>query len=128
MGSGFDAICEKCGNNFTFNDGGGFLFHLLRCNKCGSEKTIKFDDIPDLHCRFVKGLDRPYSVASMMQDKEIQESYPGEPLSEKEYFKLVEKEAGRCRCGGNFKFKSKPRCPRCKSLKVKTEKINIIYD
>ena len=117
MGSQFNAICSKCGEKFTVSDGGGFFFHLLHCNKCGKEKSIGFDELGEIHLRYIKGGVGPYCIASMDSDKKIQESFPGEPLNEKEYNKQVEHFAGICNCGGKFKFSGKSRCPKCHSLK-----------
>ena len=117
MGSSSGVICSKCGEKFTVNVGGGFYFHLLHCNKCGKEKNIGFNELGEIHLRYIKGLGGPYCIASRDQDKKIQESFPGEPLDEKEYHKLVEQFARNCDCGGKFKFSGKPRCPKCYSLK-----------
>ena len=117
MGTGYRATCEKCGKKFDVNDGGGFFFHLLHCNKCGKEKSISFDKIGEPHLRYIKGLGTPYCIASSQHDEYIQKNYPGEPLSEKEYHKAVEKIGGKCKCGGLFRFNAPPRCPKCRSTK-----------
>jgi len=97
--------------------GGGFFFHLLHCNKCGKEKSIGFNELGEIHLRFIKGCGGPYCIASMESDKKIRETFPGEPLGEREYNKLVENFAANCDCGGKFKFSGNPRCPKCHSLK-----------
>ena len=117
MGSQFEAICSKCGEKFIVYDGGGFFFHLLHCNKCGKEKSIGFDELGEIHLRFIKWCGGPYCIASMESDKKIHESFPGEPLKEREYKKQVVLFAGICDCGGKFKFSGKARCPKCHSLK-----------
>ena len=116
MGRQYDAKCKKCGKKFTVRDGGGFIFHLLHCDKCGREKSISFDEIGEPHLRYIKGLDIPYCIATSKHDEDIQKNYPGEPLSEEEYNKAVEKKAGKCDCGGRFRFDALPRCPKCGSL------------
>ena len=115
MGNRYTAICEKCGDKFEVNNGGGFFFHLLHCDQCGKEKSISFDELGDIHLRYVKGLSVPYCMVSAEKDKRIQEEYPGTPLSEDEYHAEVERMAGQCHCGGEFKFDASPRCPKCKS-------------
>jgi hypothetical protein len=39
----------------------------------------------DIHLRFVKGLPGPYAVARRKMDRQIQEEYAGEALSQDEY-------------------------------------------
>lgn len=43
MGQSFDAVCTKCGAFFTARFGGGFMFHLLHCDRCGREKVMNFE-------------------------------------------------------------------------------------
>jgi len=112
-GSRFEAVCSVCTMRFPVNDGGGFFFHLLRCDTCGQEKRIGFDTLGEIHLRYIKGLGGPWCVASTDADKKVQVSFPGEPIDEKEYHAFVEKSAGLCSCGGNYTFDAKPRCPRC---------------
>lgn len=129
MGERYLAMCEKCGHKFHINEGGGFFFHLLRCNRCGKTKSISFKKIGDPHLKYIKGLAMPYCMASAESDMKIQRDYPGEPISEKEYHMVVEKIAGKCNCGGRYKFNAHPRCPKCKSSKIKdTGKDKIMYD
>ena len=115
MGHSYTTKCKKCDHKFTVNSGGGFMFHQLRCDKCGAEKDMSFDDIGEPNLRYKKGLPGPYSIATNESDKHIRENYPGEPLTEKDYHKIVEEMAGACKCGGSFKFDAKPRCPECGS-------------
>jgi len=42
MGMSYEAICNDCGAKFTANEGGGFVFHLLHCDRCGAERAISF--------------------------------------------------------------------------------------
>ena len=115
MGSILGAICAKCGAKFQYSRGGGFVFHLLRCDACGMEKEISFEDLGVVHKSYIKGLRGPYSSVSADHDEKIQKNFPGEPMSEEEYRKEVERIAGVCGCGGGFKFNVSPRCPKCKS-------------
>jgi hypothetical protein len=43
MGHTMNSQCRACGNTFTVDHGGGFYFHLLRCDKCGQTKSIGFN-------------------------------------------------------------------------------------
>ena len=128
MGTEYRAKCKKCGKKFTVSDGGGFFFHLLHCNKCGKEKSISFDKIGEPHLRYIKGLGTPYCGASSKHDEYILKNYPGEPLSEEEYHKAVEKIAGKCKCGGQFRFNAPPRCPKCRSAELLRYEHVLEYD
>jgi len=115
MGQGYGAICSECGTRYTANIGGGFAFHLLHCDSCGTEKDIAFEELGDVHRRYIKGLDVPYSMASRDHDLEIQRTFKGEPLDAEAYHAAVEEHAGGCECGGRFNFDAPPRCPECGS-------------
>ncbi len=128
MGHTMNAKCHECGNTFTVDKGGGFFFHLLRCDKCGKTKPIGFDRLGELHLRYLKGLPGPYCVASRDHDKHVREHADVEPISEVEYHKGVEAIAGRCRCRGNYKLDAPPRCPKCRSAVIEEGEIFIMYD
>jgi len=90
---------------------------------------IKFFDIGEPHLQYIKGLPGPYCVATSETDQNIRENYPGEAINEKQYHAIVEEMAGRCRCGGKFSFKSRPKCPKCKSVALEdTGEMTIMYD
>lgn len=38
-------VCSKCKFPFTINEGGGMFFHLLKCDKCGKDRTISFSTL-----------------------------------------------------------------------------------
>ena len=130
MGGTYGAICKKCGKKFEYSQGGGMAFHLLRCDKCGKEKEIGFDEIGEPHKKYIKGLSVPYSGATSEWDEDIQKNYPGEPISEEEYYLEVEKMVGPCNCGGDFKFDAPPRCPKCKSTEFEDDSSlgGVMYD
>ena len=129
MGHGYVAKCKKCGFEFRVDEGGGFFFHMLRCSICGKEKSINFDEIGEPHLQYIKRLSVPYCVVSGGQDKNIQDNYPGDPITEEEYNSIVEKITGKCKCGGQYKFDAPPRCPKCKSTEMEdTGEIKICYD
>ena len=91
MGHAYQAKCKKCGHEFNVEEGGGFSFHLLRCDKCGKTKSINFDELGEYHSKYIKGLIVPYSVATSKQDKYIQENYPGESISEEDIIQKLKK-------------------------------------
>jgi hypothetical protein len=121
MGTRYWAICNDCRHKFRVDEGGGFFCHLLKCDKCGGDKFISFDELGDVHLGYLKGLSGPYCVATSEHDKYVRENYPGESLTEEEYHQEVENIAGKCKCGGRYKFNAPPRCPKCKST-------NIVHD
>ena len=115
MGMEYLAKCNKCGHEFLVSEGGGFTFHLLHCDKCGKGKSISFEEIGEPHLRYLKGLGGPYCVPTSERDKYVRENYPGEPISQKEYHRIIEDIMGKCKCGGHFKFEAVARCPECRS-------------
>ena len=64
MGSQKAATCLDCGEQFTVNDGGGFTFHQIAMRLCGRSAFVGFDELGDLHVRYLKGSAMPYTVAS----------------------------------------------------------------
>jgi hypothetical protein len=128
MGVETDGRCLECGAAFTIRDGGGFFFHLVRCEACGETKSIGFDELGPLHAAYVKGLRGPYSTVSMAQDRYIQEQVDIEPLSEEDYHRAVEIFAGECACGGKFSLTAPFRCPACRSTHVEPGETTMFYD
>lgn len=128
MGHRSSAKCRKCKHEFEADVGGGFTFHLLRCETCGRTKSMRFHDLGEIHLRYLKGLPGPYSVATAESDSRIKREYPGEPISEAEYEEAVEKMAGICSCGGQFKFDAPVRCPKCRSKSIKMNGPTVMYD
>jgi hypothetical protein len=118
MGWSHSAVCKECGERFTVNSGGGFLFHLLRCTQCGETKSLSFEELGEVHLQYLKGLEGPYSVATGPADQAARETYSGRAISEATYHRKVEKIAGDCRCGGRFTFRARPRCPKCRSRRL----------
>ena len=117
MGERYGAICKECGHHFSVDEGGGFFFHLLHCNKCGKDKDVGFDELGVAHLQYLKGLPGPYAVATAEFDRKVKENLSEPAISEAEYHKIVESTAGKCKCGGQFKMKARPRCPKCRSTK-----------
>jgi len=95
MGAEYSARCQKCGHTFSVMQGGGFAFHLLRCDKCGKEKSVGFRELKDLHNRSISA---PNSAVTADRDGSIPESTPGLPLTEAETEALLPKH----RCGGRY--------------------------
>jgi hypothetical protein len=67
----------------------------------------------DVHLAFIKGLTTPYAVARAEMDRQIQQTYEGEPLGAAAYHAAVEQQLPPCVCGGTFSYAASPRCPRC---------------
>jgi Zn finger protein HypA/HybF involved in hydrogenase expression len=118
MGHEFEAKCRDCEKTFRVSEGGGFSFHLVRCDQCGETKTIDFEDLGELHLQYLKGLSGPYCIASSVHDKDVQEHAPVEPISKSKYHAEVESQAGSCKCGGHYAFDAPPRCPACRSTRM----------
>ena len=92
MGQTFKAKCNCCGREFEFDEGGGFCFYLLRCNRCGRVKEISFDEVDKFKLKYPRNDDR--------------------------YYDEVEELVGQCRCGGDYLFCAPARCPECKSTNI----------
>jgi len=115
MGSEYEAHCRKCGHAFALALGGGMSFYLLRCDKCGKEKSVSFQELRDL------------SVPHAVRDEDIRETIPGPPpLIASEIETLLRKH----RCGGHFRFDAPPRCPKCRSTEVEYDENgpSVMYD
>jgi hypothetical protein len=128
MGYQVGAKCGECGNTFTVDHGGGFSFHLVRCEKCGKTKSIGFDELGELHLRYLKGLPGSYCIASSEHDRYVRENAEVVPISEDEYHKGIEAAAGTCECGGNYGLDAPPRCPKCRSTRIDEGEPNVMYD
>ncbi|CAM3061307.1 hypothetical protein MYIN104542_16165 [Mycobacterium intermedium] len=127
MGSRVSARCLDCDHRFTVTHGGGFFFHQLRCVRCGRAKDVGFDELGDLHTRYLKGSDRPYTVAFAGEHQYVREHLDIEPISSEEYFAAVEA-AVKCDCGGALSFDAPPRCPKCGSLQIEEGHSIACYD
>jgi len=128
MGQQVEATCLDCGKTFTVDHGGGFSFHLLRCDKCGKTKAVGFRALGELHMRYLKGLPGPYCVASSEHDRNVREHVSIEPISEDEYHRGVEAIAGNCRCRGKYTLDAPPRCPKCRSTRIEEGETTVMYD
>ena len=115
MGSISGFICNQCGEHFRVRDGGGFFFDMLHCDRCGGAKSVSHQELGDIHLGFVKGLTTPYAIARARLDREIQATYPGEPLTRDEYHAAAEATLEPCGCGGRFRYDAPARCPACGS-------------
>jgi len=128
MGHRVEAKCLDCGAIFSVDHGGGFFFHLVRCDKCGKTKSIGFDELGELHLRYLKGLPGAYCVATSERDEDVRKHAPLEPISENEYQSAIRAIAGKCSCGGNYTLDAPPRCPKCRSTRLKEGEITVMYD
>lgn len=128
MGHEAEATCLDCGKTFTVAHGGGFSFHLVRCDECGKAKSMNFEDLGEIHLRYVKGMKGPYCIASSEHDEYVQKHVPVEPISEDEYHKEIETLAGECECGGKYTLDAPPRCPQCRSAQLEEGGPTIMYD
>lgn len=127
MGSQNAATCLDCGDEFTVSHGGGFRFHQLRCVVCGRPKNVGFEELGDLHARYLKGSAVPYTIAFADEHRYVREHVDIEPMSDEEYFAAVEA-AFRCDCGGALSFDAPPRCPTCGSRRLDEGDTLCCYD
>ena len=128
MGHRVEAKCLDCGGVFTVDQGGGFLFHLVLCDKCGKTKSIGFDQLGKLHLCYLKGLQGPYRIATSEHDEYVQKHAPIKPISEQEYYEGIEAFAGECECSGKYCLDAPTRCPKCCSVRIEEGDITIMYD
>lgn len=68
MGSSTRVSCRKCRHHLFVQEGGGFSFHLLHCDRCGRTKSVNFTALGNLHAAYLKGLPGPYAMASWQHD------------------------------------------------------------
>lgn len=108
--------------------GGCFFFHLLRCDRCGKTKSMRLDDLGDLHPRYPKGMPGPYASSRMEHDGQVRKDASAEPISEADYHRGIEGAAGNCRCGGKYTLDAPPRCPKCHSTRNEGGEIILFYD
>ena len=91
MGMAYDATCQQCGHRFEVSEGGGFVFHMLHCEKRGKTKTISFDQV------------RQACYKGGRQEVSGHDTDVAEAL------------AGNCRCRGSYLVDAPARCPKCRS-------------
>jgi predicted Zn-ribbon and HTH transcriptional regulator len=128
MGQMFQAKCRECGHEFRVRQGGGFTFHVVRCDNCGKTKSIGFEELGELHIRFLKGLTGPYSMATAELDDLARKLPSGPAITEEEYKAGVESVAGYCRCRGKYTLSAPPRCPTCGSTDFSEGNLMVCYD
>jgi hypothetical protein len=108
MGYTAEAKCRECGEKFEFKQGGGFAFHLVRCDQCGETKDISFEEFGEHHI--------------------LARERRGKPISEDEYNAAVDLVAGPCKCKGKYTLNAPPRCPKCRSRNISQGRITVCYD
>jgi Zn finger protein HypA/HybF involved in hydrogenase expression len=128
MGHQLSAKCLDCNQTFKLDRGGGFFFHLVRCDKCGRTKAIGFDKLGKLHLRYLKGLPGPYCVATAEHDENVRKNVQVKPISQEVYHKGIEAIAGKCGCSGKYTLDAPARCPKCRSTRIEEGPITLVYD
>jgi hypothetical protein len=101
MGSQMRVTCRHCRTVFKACDGGGFFFHLLHCQKCGTDMPVTQDEMGD----------------AFGAEQEIRDAW-------------VATNVPPCSCGGRFTFSAKARCPTCHADDWDTGnvKLEMLYD
>jgi len=128
MGQIRAAQCNACGARFNLDSGGGFLFHLLRCNHCGESSIVNVEQLGELHIRYLKGCAGFSALPPIECDASDLSDFEGEPISEEDYRAAVEERAGTCGCGGRFRFDAPPRCPECRSTDIAEGEVMMYLD
>jgi DNA-directed RNA polymerase subunit RPC12/RpoP len=95
--------------------------------RCGRAKAIGFEDLGDLHLRYLKGSDRPYTIAYAGEHRHVREHLEIEPMTRDDYYDAVEK-AYKCDCGGKLSFDASARCPKCGSARIVEGDVVACYD
>ena len=119
MGERREHRCLTCGERFRVEQGGGFFFDLLHCDRCGQARSIGHEEVGDIHLGYIKGLPGPYAVARTEMDEHIRNTFAGPALTREEYRAAVEALVEACACGGSFAYEAPPRCPRCGSTEAR---------
>lgn len=106
--------CARCSTLFAVGHDDDVTHHLLRCRRCGREKVLDCEDISEFFS------DAPSDSAWHTGTPPDSATFPepvknGALVNERKYRFMVERLAGQCVCGSEFKFSGKPRCPRCRS-------------
>ena len=130
MGWEVNAICLDCKRVFTVRQGGGFLFHQLRCAKCGKDINVCMKDVGTPYLQYVKGMSE-HNRRDPFLDVDVNALMESslEPISFDDFIIEVEKYAGQCKCGGNYLFHAPARCPSCKSTNIEeSEEVLMYYD
>jgi hypothetical protein len=115
MGRVFDAICRECGTHFTVQDGGGFKYEVLHCDRCGRPCSVEHADVRDAYQGYLRGLAEKHGLDFARTAPDFDGGYSGGRVTELEYQDALEHAAGSCECGGEFRLDARPRCPECRS-------------
>jgi hypothetical protein len=121
LGCSIQAACNKCKTHFTASKGGGRKFDLLHCDHCGAEHGINHDEIGNPYKRYCNSVEALFQFRRGRDENHIVKSIRNllsgvwYSVSTFQYNRAVEKKAGKCQCGGRFKFDAPPRCPGCLS-------------
>lgn len=116
--------CIRCSTLFEVGQAAGLTHHLLHCNRCGREKTLKTEEILQIfsHTKYGTLSHSPSYKGNPRTASEALDTLVNDP----KYRFLVEHHAGLCICGSLFKFPGKARCPRCRSSVYRIESPSFI--
>lgn len=114
--------CLDCREVFTVARGGGFYFYIVRCDTCGQSRNVP---LPHLRLRTPGGSS---GISSPEYHGDDREHAPVGPGSQDERHRRIEARVGRCRCGGQFSPDAPPRCPKCRSARLKEGPIFLFTD
>lgn len=106
MGHSYSGKCLDCGTRFLWNEGGGFFFFFVRCNRCGKEAEVGLDQLQGFGNESAAEGD-PYGALRSVGHMDL----------------ALKAIIGQCSCGGAFSEDAPPRCPTCRSLRLEGQVI-----
>lgn len=128
MGITYKAECRDCNSRFYIDIGDSRVAYILHCDLCGETGFVLQNKIPEIENRynnFLNEMRAKYDWGKIQISAEDKQALRD---SEKLYYSEIENYAGQCKCGGYFKKNAKPRCPNCKSTKIKKIAVWTYYD
>ena len=97
--------CRDCGSMFDLPYGTACF--MLRCTKCEKTRDVQTVEAPSKHNNYL----------SINEENKL-EADEAKFLSLEEFFHVIEKSAGKCECGGEFRINSPYSCPNCHSTNI----------
>ena len=91
---------------------------MLHCDACGAAKEVGHGELGIVHARYLLSCQFPGAekmVAYYSKGLSLQQASRLRPLTAQGYHAAVNRQAGRCVCGGAFKLNAPARCPKCRA-------------
>jgi len=108
--------CRDCGACFELAY--GIRSYKLRCTKCEKTVNVQTIQLPSfLGNRFMPK--RGKLIDRLIPEENKPEPIKAKSISVEEFFRVIERSAGKCKCGGEYTFNSPYNCPKCNSTNLK---------